>query len=528
MANHKNVSGVLMEKRGIWVSPTEYIDLSELKWPVSKASDLMGEIYAGGSVGGFDPVGWLGLLPDPDPVLLKTGDLPAVLRGLTADDKVISSMQNRKLGTLKKKDYGIDPGKDGDDGPDKASGSLCDDLRQDLVDIDLYKVFSQVLDAPFYGSTPVEIIWWRDGGKLRIKDLRPRPMEWFGYNGEHRPVFLGPMGEVPIPAVYEKLVMVRHFADAVNPYGLRLLSRCLWPVAIKKGGIRFWTTLCERFGMPWVIGHVNGDDTERNKALSQLTAMVQNAVAVVSGDTTVDIESANGKTGDLHPALVKYCDTSIARALQGQSLTNEGTSTGSYAESKTSKENLSDFQEADEQLIVTFMNRLAKRYRNVNAPAAMAPVFRYREPEDYQALAELDTKLSKLGVRFKKERFVRRYRLAEDEFEMRESTPDPPAPPPGDDPPAEFASGESTRKTPSQSKIDAFSADLAKGAGIDIGRTEKTILKAVFEAKGYEDAMDRIMALYPDLTLEGFEALMEQGLFGADMFGRYAEQEGVD
>jgi phage gp29-like protein len=516
-----------MENRGIWVTPTEYIDLSE-KWPVSKTSELMGEIYAGGSVGGFDPVGWLGLLPDPDPVLEKTGDLPAVLRSLTADDKVISSIQNRKLGTLKKKDYGFDPGKRGDDEPDKAAVALCDDLKQDLEDIDLYKIFSQILDAPFYGSTPVEIIWHQDNGKLRIKDLRPRPMEWFGYDGDHRPVFLGPLGELPIPAVYEKLVMVRHFADAVNPYGLRLLSRCLWPVAIKKGGIRFWTTLCERFGMPWVIGHVNGDETERNKALSQLTAMVQNAVAVVSGDTTVDIESTAGKTGDLHPALVKYCDTSIARALQGQSLTNEGTSTGSYAESKTSKESLGDYQEADEQLIITFMDRLAKRYRNVNDPGAMAPVFRYREPEDYHALADLDNKLSKVGVKFNKEHFTRRYRLSEDEFEMRENTPDPDSPPSGDGAPAEFAAGDAAKKTPSQEKIDVFSGDLAKSTGKDMDRAGKTILKAISEAQDYDDAIYRILALYPDLTQEAFETALEQGLFNAELFGRYAEQEGED
>jgi phage gp29-like protein len=527
MADNQHVQGVLMEKRGIWASPTEYIDLSEMKWPVSKASDLMGEIYTGGSVAGFDPVGWLGLLPDPDPVLQKTGELPAVLRSLTSDDKVISCMQNRKLGTLKKKDYGVDPGKDRDKEPDKAAVALCDDLKQDLEDIDLYKIFSQILDAPFYGSTPVEIIWWQDNGKLRLKDLRPRPMEWFGYDGDHRPVFLGPLGNLPIPAVYEKLVMVRHFADAVNPHGLRLLSRCLWPVAIKKGGIRFWTTLCERFGMPWVIGHVNGDETERNRALSQLTSMVQNAVAVVSGDTTVDIESTAGKTGDLHPALVKYCDTSIARALQGQSLTNEGTSTGSYAESKTSKENLTDFQEADEQLIVTFMNRLAKRYRNVNNPAAKAPVFRYREPEDYQSLAELDTKLQTLGVKFTKERFTRRYRLPEDEFDMRE-TDIPEDPAPGNGPPAEFAAGDLAKKTPSQAKIDVFSGDLAKSTGKDMDNAEKTILKAISEAQNYDDAMDRIMALYPDLTQEAFEAVLEQGLFSAELFGRYAEQEGED
>lgn len=512
--------------QGIWVTPTTYSDFADLS--AHGQSALTGEIYTGASLSGFDPVGWLGLLPDPDPVLLKMGGGVAVLRELTGDDKVISSIQNRKLGTLKKKDYLMEPGAAEDQSPDKASEDLCRRLRRDLEGIDLYNVFSQVLDAPYYGATPVELIYDADGGALRLKAMKPRPVEWFAYDGDHQPMFAGPDNLETTPLIQEKIVIARHFPDAVNPYGLRLLSRCLWPVAIKKGGIQFWTMLCERFGMPWVIGHVNGDDTERSKTLSQLIAMVQNAVAVVSGDTQVDIKSMDGKSGDLHPALIRYCDTCIARALQGQNLTNEGNSTGSYAESRTSAEALGDFQEADEQLIVSFMNRLAKTYRDINSPAAMAPVFRYREPEDHAALADLDTKLKNLGIRFKKERFTRRYHLAEDEFDMATSAADAGAP--SSDTAAdpekqtELAAGDG-QTTPGQAEIDAFCADLARQASKGTRKALNAVLEAVSGAADYPDAARRLLELYPDFPRGDLETMMEQAQFNATLFGVYAEKE---
>jgi phage gp29-like protein len=512
--------------KGLWLSETNFISLSDLK--EQKQSPLLGELYSSSSLGGFDPVSFMGLMPDPDPVLRKTGDGVEVLRSLTADDKVISSMQNRKLGTLKKKNYLFEPGKLEDKEPDKASQDICKRLIEDLEKINLYNVIAQILDAPYYGQTPVETIWESIDGVLRISDLKPRPVEWFGYNEKHEPVFSGDLANEPV--IPEKLVIARHFPDAKNPYGLRLLSRCLWPVAIKKGGIQFWTMLCERFGMPWVIGKVGGvdDKTKRDVALTQLTSMVQNAVAVLSKDTEVDVHTLTGKGGDLHPALIRHCDTAIARVLQGQNLTNEGGSTGSYAESKTSKEAFGDFQEADETLVVSFMNDLAKIYTRVNSEHALAPVFRYREPEDYIALADLDTKLHKVGVRFTKDHFKRKYRMKDDEFEL-DSNQDPAG---GSDPDNGFSSELSSGQTPDafeQGNLESFCNDLVANASEDTQATQKTILQAIMASKNYDDATRRILELYPDLSFDRFEELMEKALFNSTLFGMHtAGQEGED
>ncbi|MFH2064976.1 MAG: DUF935 family protein [Pseudomonadota bacterium] len=503
-------------KNGLWTSPTEYLDFSETE--IAERQALLEEMYSGSSVSGFDPIGWLGLLPDPDPVLKKTGEGVEILRSLLADDKVISCIQNRKIGVLKKEDFLWEPGHEKGAEADARSKALCDALTQDLESVDLYNLFSQILDAPYYGATFVEIIWRAENGRLRIDKLKPRPLEWFRYNGNHEPVFRGKdqLSGAPIP--FGKIMIARHFPDAVNPYGLRLLSRCLWPVAIKKGGIRFWTTLCERFGMPWVIGKVDGDAAERKKALTALTAMVQDAVAVVSGKTEVEMHGLEGQGGELHPKLVQYCDLSIARALMGQDLTSEGKNTGTYAESQTSMEALGDFQSADENLILKFMRDLAYLYRELNDSSARYPNFRFKEPEDYAALAELDTKLHGVGVRFTPKHFERRYNLSDDEFTMTEETTTSPEPMVPDK--TELASPSGGFSKEQQAIEDLADALLRRGAKT-FSANEKKILSAVQTAGSYEEAMENLLDLFPELSMDGLTELVEQGVLNSDLYGRW-------
>jgi phage gp29-like protein len=282
--------------------------------------------------------------------------------------------------------------------------------------------------------------------------------------------------------------------------------------------------------MPWVIGKVGGadDKAKRDTALTQLTSMVQNAVAVLSKDAEVDIHTVTGKAGDLHPALIRHCDTAIARVLQGQNLTNEGSGGGNYSESKTSKEALGDFQEADEQLVVSFMNDLAKIYTRVNSADAQAPVFRYREPEDYIALADLDTKLHEVGVRFTKDHFKRKYRMKDDEFDLAAN----PGSDGGSDPDNNLSSELSSSQTTDafeQGNLELFCNDLVANAAEDTQATQKTILKAIMASKDYDDAAGRILELYPDLSFDRFEALMEKALFNSSLFGMHTVlQEGDD
>lgn len=506
---------------GIWISPDKFISLAELEAKSAERQALTSELYT--SPFAFDALSWLSLLPDPDPVLRKTGDGIQVLRDLTADHKVLASIQNRKLGTLLKRDYVFDAGCVENEEPTPEAERIAKELRQDLENIDLYNVFSQVLDAPYLGYTPVEIIWQVQGGRYHITDLKPRPQEWFDFNGKHELVWRGDSQ----PVLEGKIVLARHFPDATNPYGLRLLSRCLWPVAIKKGGVKWWAMLCEKFGLPWIVGKApsGSGDAERRKIASQLSSMVQDAVAVVSQGTEVDIHGFEAKTGSLHPDLVRYMDSAIALVIMGQTLTAEVGERGSLAAGKVHEDVLDKYTDADETLVCTLMDELAWIYTQLNVRDVLSPTFRYVEPEDYQARADLDGKLHLVGVRFTKAHFERAYNLSKDEFELEQGPAKGTAKGPGEDTELAAPAGG---LTPDQQAIDDLAAELVQEAGHALDGNERLIVQAILEAESYEDAIERLLELYPQLSADRLQDLLERGLFAAGAFGRHtADQEGL-
>jgi hypothetical protein len=87
-------------------------------------------------------------------------------------------------------------------------------------------------------------------------DIVAKPYHWFAFDANNQPFFRGEAGwaaTTPDPLPAGKFVIVTHHATYDNPYGLRLLSRCLWPVAFKRGGLQFYAKVVERHGMPWVF-----------------------------------------------------------------------------------------------------------------------------------------------------------------------------------------------------------------------------------------------------------------------------------
>lgn len=466
-------------------------------------------LAAGADVGAF-----LGKLPDPDPVLRKRGEYDGVLDDLTADDQVCMAIQNRKLRVLNKQDYDFSPGQA--KGKDVAADAarLCDELVADLEAINLRNVFSSMLDAPFYGLTVLELIWEPRGGKLRLADIVAKPRTWFAFDDNNRPVFCGDTYTFDTPLPPGKFVLVRHFPTFENPYGLRLLSRCLWPVAFKRGGIEFLTRFCEKFGMPWVLAHAphNADRADRIAMAGDLAAMVQDAVAVLPNGAKVELASASGKAGDLHESYLRRWDKALSKVLTGQTLTAEMDGNGSRAASETHYSVAEDIADADQFLVVSAMNDIALIYRDVNAMAGvMAPVFAYDEPEDFDAQANLDKKLHSVGVRFKKSHFSRRYGLADDEFDLDGAA----------DAPADHAAYiEFTDAQAAQEVIDKAVAEIMPQAVKANARLATQIEKIVTSSETFEDMQIMLAELLgqdaeqDELTELASRIMLNAGLFG--------------
>jgi phage gp29-like protein len=514
-------------KRGIWTTPTTFQAFADRP----DRSALLAEI-ATRQAAGVDLFNLMGCLPDPDIVLRERGDGVDVLREVASDSKVLSCVQVRKLATLGKGIPEIAPGAPKKQTPTPEAQALCRDLEADLERLDLPGVISEVLDAPYYGFTPVEIIWEAAGGRYRIKDLRPRPVEWFGWDSDGRLVFksrLTALGEA-VPA--GKFLVARHFPSSSNPYGVRLLSACLWSTVFRRGGWQFFVQFAERFGIPWTVAQAgSGASPEQIAQMkSALAAMVQDAVAVLKGDAKVDLLQADGK-GEVHPTMIRMAEDTIAQVLMGQTLTSEASGkdgTGSRALGQVHFQVLEAFTASDERLVTAFLNELAWTYKEVNASGqdTYAPEFAYAEPEDYAAAVDMGGKLKNAGAKPTGKYFTNRCGLTEEEFEIIPEATGAPAtgtvpgfaapPAPADDP--ALAKAEE-----SQAAIDRMVTEALPEGAKAAGQLARAVADAVAKAESYQDLLLLLAEIMGDKAgLAELEDLTTRLMANGAAFGRAA------
>lgn len=484
----------------------------------SLATELATRQNAGITFG--DLASWLNVLPDPDPILRKRGDDASVLADLLADDQVTTALLSRKNRVLNCPDFGLRPGSPDGEEPDQQATRLYERFVQDLERANLREIISGILDAPFYGFSPLELVWRRGGDWWHLVDIVPRPCRWFAFDNANNPVFVGEYGGLcarPLPLPPGKFVLVRHHATYDNPYGLRLLSRCLWPVSFKRGGMSFYARFVERHGMPWVVGEApaKADQEEKQRMARNLARMVQDAVAVVPYGASVKLESAGQTHNALHEAFLSRMDKAISKLLMGQTLTVEMEGKNSQAAAQTHQDVAESLADADKAMVVDAWNEIAWLYAQVNAgPNVLAPLAAYEEPEDLNERADLDKKLVEIGVRFTAEHFKENYGLKESEFTVDDApnAPNAPGVPDAPEQAASFAAPAGGRNLveKAQASLDAAIVNMLPRALKASGAFVREVENAIRQAKNYEELQDALVELLaPSLTpgaLEDFLA----------------------
>lgn len=478
---------------------------------------------------------YLSLLPDPDPILRKRGDDAAVLESLTADDQVTTAILSRKNRVLNAPHYAYRAGAPDGEQPAPEAQGLYERLASDLERTNLRNLISGILNAPFYGLTPLEIIWKPSDGWWHIVDIVPRPYHWFGFDMQNEPVFRGAYGwsgVEPKPLPPGKFVVVTHHATYDNPYGLRLLSRCLWPVAFKRGGQTFYAKFVERYGLPWTVGKAPAKALRQEKRdmAADLARMVQDCVAVIPFGSEVQLLAPGGGGQDLvHERFIARQDKAISKLLMGQTLTVEMEGRNNSQAAATTHEDVAEgLADSDKAMVCDAMNEIAWMYAQVNiGPKVFAPVFTFEEPEDLISRADLDLKLNSLGVQFTKEHFKENYNLKDSEFDIRQATQ------PGTYPPFDFAAKPGTEsageKTPlvekAQENIDQGFAKLLPEAVRANEVFVKKIENAIFKAQSF-DEMQLALAdlLAPGMEAGPLEELLSRAMLAAAGYGAAAVQ----
>ena len=515
-----------MRAKGLYISPTEFVSFAETTRPSGSLSD---HIATRDRSPDFRALGML--LPNPDPVLKKQGKDISVYADLRSDAAVGGAIRRRKSGVVMM-EWRVER--------DKASARTAKLVESVLSALDMRRVLREILDAPLFGWQTMEVIWTppQTGGPVVPVDVLAKPLTWFHFDpssqlrfrSKEQPLF----GEL-VPA--RKFLVPAQDATYANPYGFADLSMVFWPTVFKRGGLKFWVTFTEKFGMPWLVGKTpRGTPTsEQDKLLDQLEAMVQDAVAVIPDDASIDTLKADGKTGsaDLYERLLMFCRSEIAIALLGQNQTTEKDSTHASATAGAGVSD--DLRDADARLCEAALNQLARWIVDLNeGEGAPAPkVELYEQEEVDKAQAERDEILTKAGARLTKAYFMRTYDL--EEADIDDTPVAPVAPTGGLQPGANPAQPGVKGAAPTPAQALAFAESVSRGAEPVAAQTD-ALAQAGNQAVGAMVA--KIQALVdqagsmPDLQQAMLDAY---GNLGADELAKVmaaafalAELQGMD
>lgn len=486
-----------MKSKGLWVSPTEFVQFGE------STKSLSDQIATRGRSIDFYGLGMY--LPNPDPVLKALGKDITVYRELRADALVGGSIRRRKS-AVKALEWGLDRG--------KAKNRVAKSIEAIFADLDLDRILGEILDAVLYGYQPLEVNWGKVGGMLVPTDVVGKPPEWFRFGESNELRFRTKENSIrgeDLPA--RKFLLARQDPTYANPYGFPDLSMVFWPTTFKKGGLKFWVTFTEKYGSPWVIGKHprHASDSETDLLLDRLEGMVQDAVAVIPNDSSIEIQEAAGKAGsaDVYERLLRFCRSETSIALLGQDQTTDASSTNASAQAGL--EVTRDIRDGDKKIVEATLNTLIRWVCELNFSDGERPAFSMWEQEQVDEVqAGRDEKLTRAGAKFTPAYFKRAYGLQDGD--LVETTPDTAGQP------ADFAEAD---EAADQVRLDEALDTLAAG---EIDDQAMRLLTPLFDlakdGAAPEAMLGALAELYPEMDAAGLQERLARAIFVAKVWGR--------
>jgi phage gp29-like protein len=380
----------------------------------------------------------------------------------------------------------------------------------------LNTLISEILDCVLFGFQPLEIIWQKQGNLILPSDISAKPAEWFVFDDENKLMLKTKDNFTGEQLPERKFLCPQYNPSYQNPYGERTLSRIFWNCTLKKGGLQFWISFTEKYGMPFLVGkHPRGTSSDETENLANLMqAMVQDAIAVIPDDSSIEIQGAiKTSSADIYEKLIDKMNAEISKAILGQTLTTEVGNKGSYAASNTHMDVRGDIIETDKRIVERTLNQLIRWIYDYNfSRSSNIPVFSMYEEEDVDlTLAQRDKILSDAGVKFTKKYLMKTYGFEEDDIELAEANMPEKAQPAF----KEFKESEFPDQQAIDKFIDSFSDD-------ELQTQADTVLKPIIEmiqsANSYEE-------IYENLSNKGLrtneiEKILQKVIFISETWGQ--------
>lgn len=463
-------------------------------------------------------------LPNPDPILRARGGRIELYRELRTDAHVGGCIRRRKS-AVKALEWGLDR--------DRAKSRINREIEAMFADLDLERLIGEAMEAMLYGYQPMEILWRKAGNLIVPVEVVGKPPEWFHFDADNNLRFKtrdNPFhGEEIAP---RKFLLPRQDATYQNPYGFADLSMIFWPIVFKKGGVKFWLSFTEKFGSAFSVGKLPRGATkeERAELLDSLEALIQDGVATIPDDGSVELIEMAGKSAsaDLYERLVMYCRSEVSIALTGTNQTTEANS--NKASASAGLEVANDLRDGDAEIVAAAVNQLIRWIVEVNWGGAAAPVFSLWDQESRDKLqAERDKSLKDAGANLTKAYFIRSYNLREGDIADPAPVVSPPAPAAVDaakpaqtdvaapaDPVQQFAEPAAQVAD----TADKMTPTLAGVVQPNVDRWVAEIEKMLADADSLEQFREQLLTRYESLPADDLVTVMATALAAIELRGR--------
>jgi phage gp29-like protein len=285
------------------------------------------------------------------------------------------------------------------DSLERIEGSFMDDLRC-------------IGSAIRYGYSVSELVWepWSThayGDRLTLRAIKDKAPDQFTFSTDAYGNVIGlnqQQGAKTRSLPLGKFVHFAFEAEAENPYGHGLLSRCYWHDWFMREGWKFWAVYLERFGSPLVRATVppGTKQSERDDLQRVIESIQQRTGVVIPEGFALDFVEAtrNGIAG--YREFIEEQKEAIAIVVLGQTLTTYVGQRGSQALGNVHQNTKNDIIIADAEALATLVNeQIVRRLVDANfAGVDRYPVWMWQltSVDDLEAFARILTRLRGSGM----------------------------------------------------------------------------------------------------------------------------------
>ncbi|KMK68570.1 DUF935 family protein [Puniceibacterium sp. IMCC21224] len=325
------------------------------------------------------------LQPIDDTLLARGGGKGLKLYDeIERDTHAFAMLQKRKK-TLVARTWEVEPASDAN-----LDVEAAEVVREFLDALPFDRICEDLLDATLKGFAISEVVWARDGNRIRPVDVVPHDQRRFAFGEDWRPRLLTHTNILHGEELPDRKFLVHRFGvKGNNPYGLGLGTRLFWPVFFKREGISFWLHFLEKFAGPTAVAEMPyGQDSAEQRRMLNTLDQIRTASSIVLpiGSDVKFLEATRSGTVTYQDFLT-YWDKQISICVNGETLTTDLGKSGSRAASQTHEQMLENLVDSDGDLLSdSLREQLLTWIVDYNVPGAAVPrIWRIRAKNETDA-----------------------------------------------------------------------------------------------------------------------------------------------